>query len=111
MSAGGQTVTFINNTLGTAGRFERALVPTRGDVTGCRFRPLGTSEIVSETDLATEVWKLTKLAPIPDIVLNATATSQLEYEGKTYQVTGVEPFTDMSGKPFKVTVIAERYIG
>jgi hypothetical protein len=109
MSFGGQTITFVTNTLGTEGRFERALVPSEVDVPGCRFRPLGTSEIVSETDLAIEVWKCT--APPVEAVLAATATSQLKYLGKTYQVTGVEPFTDMAGQPFKVTVIAERYIG
>jgi hypothetical protein len=109
MSFGGQTVTFVTITLGTEGRFERAPVPSRVDVPGCRFRPLGTSEIVSNTDLATEVWKCT--APPVEAALNATATSQLEYGDKTYHVTGVEPFTDMAGRPFKVTVIAERYIG
>lgn len=109
MSFGGQTVTFVTMTLGTEGRFERVPVPARVDVPGCRFRPLGTSEMVAETDLATEVWKCT--APAVDAALSATATSQLEHNGKTYHVTGVEPFTDLSGRPFKVTVIAERYIG
>lgn len=106
---GGQTVTFVTITLGTAGRFERAPVRTPVDVAGCRFRPLGTSEMVAETDLATEVWKCT--APPVAAVLAATAASELEYGGKTYHVTGVEPFTDLSGRPFKVTLIAERYIG
>lgn len=109
MSFGGQTVTFVTITRGTAGRFERAPVRTPVDVPGCRFRPLGTSERVAETDLATEVWKCT--APPVAAVLAATATSELEYNGKTYHVTGVEPFTDLAGQPFKVTVIAERYIG
>jgi hypothetical protein len=110
VSFGGQTVTFVTVTLGDEGRFERAQDRTvRTDVPGCRFRPLGTSEIVAETDLATEVWKCT--APAVDAVLAATASSELEYGGKTYHVTGVEPFTDLAGRPFKVTVIAERYIG
>ena len=109
MAFGGQVVTFVTNTLGAEGRFEREVTPTSTDVPGCRFRPLGTSEIVAETDLATEVWKCT--APPVAAALNATATSQLVYGGKTYNVTGVEPFTDMAGRPFKVTVIAERYIG
>lgn len=109
MSFGGQTVTFVTITLGTEGRFEREPARTPVDVPGCRFRPLGTSEIVSETDLATEVWKCT--APPVAAVLAATASSELKYQGKTYHVTGVEPFTDMAGRPFKVTVIAERYIG
>lgn len=106
---GGQTVTFVTITPGTEGRFERDKTPTPVDVPGCRFRPLGTSEMVAETDLATEVWKCT--APPVAAVLAATAASELIYGDKTYHVTGVEPFTDLSGRPFKVTVIAERYIG
>jgi hypothetical protein len=109
MSFGGQTVTFVTVTQGAEGRFEREPVRTPVDVPGCRFRPLGTSEIVTATDLATEVWKCT--APPVDAVLAATASSELVYGGKTYHVTGVEPFTDLAGRPFKVTVIAERYIG
>jgi hypothetical protein len=108
-SFGGQTVTFVTISLGSEGRFERESVPVRVDVPGCHFRPLGTSEIVAETDLATEVWKCT--APPVDAALNATAASELEYAGKTYHVTGVEPFNDPEGEPYKVTVIADRYIG
>ncbi len=109
MAFGGQVVTFVTITQGTEGRFQREPARTPTAVPGCRFRPLGTSEIVAETDLATEVWKCT--APPVSAVLAATASSELEYGGKTYHVTGVEPFVDMAGRPFKVTVIAERYIG
>ena len=113
MTFGGQTVTFVTFTLdGTADnlgvKHESA---TEVAVAGCRFRPLSAAETAeTEFDVATEVWKCT--APPAAAVLAADSTGYLRCDGDTYAIVGgPQPFTDLYGVPFKVTILAQKHAG
>lgn len=106
---GDQTLTFVAL---TDGEPDVNGIPqqtrTEIEVTGCRFRPLKVSEKVGLVDnIATEVWQAT--CPPEQAVLEATAISEIEYLGETYQLVGaVQPFTDFTSTVHKVTVLAQR---
>ena len=88
-------------------------------VSGCHFRPFNTMETpVTETDVATEVWKLT--APPTAAVLAAKSTGELLFDGtdnpadtvgNRFQITGpVQPKYD-GGRVHHVTVMCQRQVG
>lgn len=122
MSFGGETVTLVSVGENPAVR-DRYKNPertrTETAVRGCRFRPLNSKERNDMTtskekkDLGERVadpWKLT--APPVPAVLNAKNTDELVFQGMTFQLLGVpRVFSDFSGRPFKVTIVVERYLG
>lgn len=108
MTFGSQTVTFVTVAQGAEGRFEREKDRTRVDVEGCLFISLPGQETVTETDVIIE-WRECTAPPVPAAV-NADATGEMEYGGKTYQITSVEPNPDFSGGFHNVTVTGMREI-
>lgn len=120
MSFGGQTVTFVSLTptgtvdpLGT-----QTLTEAATDVTGCRHRPItisaggGSGAVRNENPeigvtVATQYWQTT--CPPHPAALAAKASDVLRVDGETFQIIGdVQPFTDFSGRVFKVTFVSER---
>lgn len=77
-------------------------------VTGCLMRPYRPSEVVTLTDIATEIWLCT-LPPVA-AALNATAAGELDYLDKTFQITGVEPYADFSGAVDHVKITCQRQV-
>lgn len=81
MSFGGQTVAFIAVTEtgqpGWGGLREKVKVATA--LGGCHFRPASSDEVDGQTDVTTEVWKLT--APPDAAALAAKANGELVYDG------------------------------
>lgn len=113
MTFGGQTVIFVSVTEDLSQRDEYnnpLIVRTEKPVSGCRFRPLKAEEKVAlGIDLATDPWRAT--CPPEAAVTTVKAGDEVRVDGITYQITGgVRVFTDMAGKPFKVTVLAERQV-
>ena len=115
---GGQTVVFVTVTEDPNDRDRYnnpARVRSETPVRGCLFRPLTAEEQVSlgvnakrtgDVDIVTDPWKCT--APPTPAVMNAKAGDELKVNGITYQITGgarVHP--DLSGRPFKCTVLCE----
>lgn len=108
MNFGNDTVVLTNYTAGTKDPFGVAdLVPHSTTERGGRFRPLSATEVKALTDANVEMWKWTAL-PSPQ-VLAATTTSQITYGTKSFEIEGgIQVFTDVSGRPFKVTVLCKR---
>lgn len=113
MIFGGQTVTFVSfqdsgsaGALGTYTQTETAV-----DVSNCRHRPMTFKETAQyDVDIATEVWKTT--APPVDAVMNAKADGVIRVDGVNYSIIGgPRCFTDMSGRPYKVTIISQKASG
>lgn len=112
MSFGGQSVGFVTVTRGTLGYMGLAReTRTTTTVSGCRFRPLVSSETPeSETDVAAEVWKCT--APPETAVLNARPDGEVVVNGVTYRIVGqVQPKYDMDGTVHHVTITCKRWVG
>jgi len=96
-------------------------------VPGCHFRPYSSDETpVTQTDVASEVWKLT--APPAAAVLLAKASGELVFDGSehpesldlgsaegraaVFQVDGpVMPKFDLDGSVHHVTVFCKRQAG
>lgn len=97
MSFGSQTVTLRSFANGVTRDRLNQLEQTPTDITvaGCLMRPYRPTEQVALTDVATEIWRCT--TPPVEATLTATAAGVLLYQGDTYQITGVEPFPDLSG--------------
>lgn len=112
MSFGSQTVTFVAySDTGTPGYLgKKAEVRTEVEVAGCHFRPASVTETPDgESNVATEVWKLT--APPVAAVLNAKSTGELVYAGETFQIDGpVMPKFDL-GALHHVTVMCKKQAG
>lgn len=109
---GRTAITFVSVTDGPLDRYnEPAKIRTTIDVPGCRFRPLPASERIDNVgDVVTDPWRAT-CPPLPAVVA-AKAEDELIVAGVTYQIVGgPRIFEDLSGKPFKVTVIAQRNTG
>jgi len=124
VSFGGQTVGFVTVTdIGTPG-YLGIKQKTRSVtlVSGVHFRPFSTTEAPdAETDVATEVWKLT--APPVAAVLAAESTGELVYDGtdnptydpddvsNVFQIQGpVQPKQDLA-ELHHVTVMCRRQHG
>lgn len=97
---------------------EYTMVPVDVEAEGCRHRPLNFKEVVElNFDVATEYWKSTlPTMNYDDTVLEALAalknTDTIEVDGQEYQIVGgVRPFDDLSGNPFKATIISQKQIG
>lgn len=110
MMFGNQTVVLREFTNGTTRNRLNQPVPAEHDVTvtGCLMRPFRPTEVVTLTDIATEVWRCTM--PPVTAALNATAAGELEYLGNPYQITGVEPFPDLSGAIDHVRITCQRQV-
>lgn len=122
MEFGAQTVGFAGVTLGVKdANGVRPKARVQVNVSGCRFRPLRADETEGQTHTTDEAWKCT--APPDAVVLAATAIDELVYDGSddpqrgdndrnVYQIDGgILPFTDETGLPYKVTVIATKKTG
>lgn len=113
MIFGGQTVTFVSfvdsGSPGALGTYVQA--ETSVDVTNCRHRPMTFKETAEyDIDVATEMWKTT--APPVAAVVNAKADGVIRVDGVTYRIVGgPRCFTDMSGRPYKVTIISQKVSG
>lgn len=96
MTLGAQTVTLRNYTSTTRDRLNNP-VKTAVDtvVSGVSMQPVSTSETVTLTDVATDLWKCF-LPPIAE-ALTATTTSEILYQGSTFQVIGARPGVDFAG--------------
>lgn len=81
MSFGGQTVAFVAVTetgpIGWGGLKSKTRVAT--PLAGCHFRPASSTEIDAQTDVTTEVWKLT--APPAAAAMAVKANGELAYDG------------------------------
>ena len=89
-------------------------------VTGCRFRPAATAEVDGQTDVATEVWKLT--APPNAATIAALSTGEIVYDGTSspslpddpnelFRIDGrVQPKYD-NDAVHHVTVMCKRQVG
>lgn len=113
MTFGGQTVTVVTFTLDDDedNLGVRAEIPSETAVTGCRFRPLSFAETAqTEFDVSTQIWKCT--APPAAAILAADEKGYLRVDGDTYSiVAGPQPFCDMEGRVFKVTLLAQKHDG
>ena len=109
MSFGDQSVTFVTVT-GT-GVFndygEEVVTTTETVVAGCRHRPLSAAEATEAFgNVATQIWKSS--CPPVAAAIAAKASGTLKEGGRTFHVlAGAQPFTDMAGDPFKVTILSE----
>lgn len=108
MILGSQTVVLREFSVGTTkDRLNQAQpVPNNTTVTGCLMRPFRPTEVVTLTDIATNVWRCT--APPVPAALNATAAGELDYDGDTYQIIAVEPFPDFEGVISHVRITCQR---
>lgn len=110
MRFGSQTVTFVTVTENPAVRDRYnnpEIIRAEIDVPGCLFRPMNAKEKTDLGDIVTDPWKCT--APPVATVLNAEANGEVKADGVTYKIIGgPRPYPDLSGRPFKVTVICQR---
>lgn len=126
---GGQTVAFVavsqTGSPGWGGLREKVRVAT--PLSGCRFRSHTSDETpVTQTDVATEIWKLT--APPDAAALVVAANGELLYDGSdhpelldpdsdagkaaTFQIDGpIQPKRDMDGSVHHVTIWCKRQAG
>jgi hypothetical protein len=106
----GQTVTFVTFTIGaTRGELGMKVeTPVETSVEGCRFRPMHAEEIqASGFDAGMQMWRCT--APYDGVTSTIDDNGYLMYGGATFAVIGgAQPFTDMDGAPFKVTILAQK---
>lgn len=110
MNPGGQTVTFVLNTENpTPGRVGPVMESTSVDVSGCVLQPLGVSEVITDTDIETELWRC--IAPPVSAALSIDTNGVLIFNRDTYQVTGPKPFYDFSGAVDHVTIDCKKQQG
>ena len=106
---GEQTITFPTRTgTGTFNELgEEITTVSEVSVPGCRHRPLSAEETpVSLTDVGTQIWKST--CPPVDAAVTAKTAGTLRVGGVVYEIVGgAQPFTDMSGVMFKVTILSK----
>jgi hypothetical protein len=106
---GEQTIIFP--TLAGTGTYselgEEITTESQVSVPGCRHRPLSAQETpVSLTDVGTQIWKST--CPPVDAAVTAQTRGTLLVDGVVYEIVGgAQPFTDMSGVMFKVTILSK----
>lgn len=112
MSFGGQTVTFVTVTETGQPGFLGIKAKSRSEVavSGCHFRPFKTTEVVTETDVATEIWKCT--APAEAAAIAAKSTGEVKHNGLTFQIDGqIRPKYDLGGQIEHVTIFCKRQAG
>ncbi|OBB15052.1 hypothetical protein A5761_15025 [Mycolicibacterium setense] len=129
MSFGGQTVAFVTVTetgpIGWGGLKSKTRVAT--SLAGCHFRPAASTETPdTQTDVATEVWKLT--APPAVAALAVKASGELVYDGSdhpelldlesdagkkaTFQIDGpIMPKYGLDNSVHHVTIMCKRQAG
>jgi hypothetical protein len=109
MSLGAQTVTVRNYT--TSGR-DRLNSPIKSAVdtviVGASMQPMSVTETVTLTDVATELWKC-YLPPVP-AALAVDTTSEILYQGMTFQVIGPRPGVDFGGHTDHVALDLKKQI-
>lgn len=106
---GGQTVTLRNFT--SSGR-DRLNSPIRTAVdtviTNASMQPVSTSETVTLTDVATDLWKC--FLPPVTAALAATTNSQIVYNGAVFEVLGARPGVDFAGQTDHILLDLKRQI-
>lgn len=109
MSLGSQTVTVRNYTSTTRDRLNMPVkTPVDTVVTGVSMQPVSTSETVTLTDVATDLWKC--FLPPVTAALAATTASEILYGGSTFQVLGARPGVDFGGRTDHVLLDLKRQI-
>lgn len=109
MTLGAQTVTLRNYT--TAGRDRlNAPIKTAFDtvINAVSMQPVSTSETVTLTDVATDLWKC--FLPPVSAALAATTASEILYNNSTFQVVGARPGVDFAGGSDHVLLDLKRQI-
>ena len=109
MNFGGDSVDVGKRSAGTRGQWNLPETEPVGwtPISGVRFRPLSTTEVIELYQKAIEVWRLT--APPAEAVMALTANDLVRHNGVVYEIDGgIEPYTDASGVPFKVTILCKR---
>lgn len=122
MSFGGQTVALVAIAATGSPGYQgiKATSRTKTVVSGVHFRPFQTLETPdTETDVATELWKLT--APPETAALVAKSTGELLYDGtddpadvkaNRFAITGpVQPKSGLGAKVHHVTIMCKRQVG
>ena len=96
MMLGSQTVTVRSFTAAGRDRFNNPIkTPVDVPVSGVSMQPLSITETVALTDVETELWKC-YLPPVP-AALAVDTTSEILYNGMTFQVLGPRPGVDFGG--------------
>jgi hypothetical protein len=92
---GPHTVTFktFATTTGRVGPVKAT--PTTTDVSGCFMQPIGVTEVITETDVESEIWRC--ISPPVAAVTAADTTGELIFNGDTFEITGTKPFYDFAG--------------
>jgi hypothetical protein len=121
---GGQTITILHRSQTGIDDLGAAIITTVStDITGCRHRPVAPTTSGSGREaraekttevgvgVATSWWKST--IPVNRANLEAVLSIQpddaLMVDGQIYQIiSGSHPFTDGSGRLYKVTVVSEQ---
>lgn len=106
---GGQTVTVRNFTSNSRDRFNMPVkTPVDTVVSGVSMQPVSTSETVTLTDVATDLWKC--FLPPVAAALAATTVSQILYNGAVFEVLGARPGVDFAGNTDHVLLDLKRQI-
>lgn len=93
---GRQTVTVRSFTTSGRDRLNQPIkTPVDVVVAGCAFQPKSVDETVTLTDVETELWTLF-MPPVP-AALTVSTTTEILYQGSTFQVLGSRPQVDLSG--------------
>ena len=109
MMPGAQTVTVRNFTSSGRDRFNAPVrTPVDTVVAGCAMQPTSVQEVVTLTDVETELWKCF-LPPVP-AALAATTNSELLYNNMLFQVLGSRPQVDLSGRTDHVVLDLKKQI-
>lgn len=120
MPFGGQTVSFVNRTeTGIPDELGNyPLAETTTNAPGCRHRPLSFSETAEyQFDIATQPYKTTipvgEYSPtLRNLVLAIKPNDVIRVDGVEFQIIGgIRHHPDMSGAPFKATLISQRQVG
>jgi hypothetical protein len=87
---GPHTVTFVTVTQGTVGRVGPTPTTSQADVSGCFMQPLSVNDVITETEVETELWRC--LAPPVTAAVNVKTEDEIIFNGDTFQVIGAKPF-------------------
>lgn len=107
MTFGNQTV-FLRKRIDGAVRDrlnQPVSAPSDSEWSGVLMQRRSSSEAVTNTDVAVQMWLC--IGAATDAALAATARDELVYEGRPYQIAAAETFVDFSGAPHHVEVTCQ----